>query len=54
MAEFAKVANEWGANVQEPVKPTWRRGLAFCGKCGIQLRRGFKYCPDCGRAVKWE
>lgn len=39
---------------QEPVGPTWRRGLAFCGKCGRQFGRGFKYCPDCGRAVKWE
>ena len=38
---------------QEPVEPTWRLGLAFCGKCGRQFRRGFKYCPDCGQAVKW-
>ena len=39
---------------QEPVEPTWRRGLAFCGKCGRQFGRGFKYCPDCGMAVKWD
>ena len=38
---------------QEPVKPTWRRGLAFCGSCGRQFCHGFKYCPDCGRPVKW-
>lgn len=38
----------------EPVSPTWRRGIPFCGKCGRQFGRGFKYCPDCGRAVKWE
>ncbi len=39
---------------QEPVEPTWRQGLVFCGKCGRQFGRGFKYCPDCGRAVKWD
>lgn len=39
---------------QEPVEPSWRRGIPFCGKCGRQFGRGFKYCPDCGRAVKWE
>lgn len=39
---------------QEPVEPSWRRGIPFCGKCGRQFGRGFKYCPDCGRVVKWE
>lgn len=39
---------------QEPVEPSWRRGIPFCGKCGRQFGRGFKYCPDCGRAVKWK
>ena len=39
---------------QEPVKPLWRRGIPFCGKCGREFGRGFKYCPDCGRKVKWE
>lgn len=39
---------------QAPVKPTWRHGLVFCGKCGRNFGRGFKYCPDCGRAVKWD
>lgn len=39
---------------QEPVEPSWRLGIPFCGKCGRQFGRGFKYCPDCGRAVKWE
>lgn len=38
---------------QEPVEPTWRRGLAFCSSCGRQFCHGFKYCPDCGRPVKW-
>lgn len=39
---------------QEAVEPTWRQGIPFCGKCGRQFGRGFKYCPDCGRAVKWD
>jgi hypothetical protein len=39
---------------QEAVEPSWRRGIPFCGKCCRQFGRGFKYCPDCGRAVKWE
>lgn len=39
---------------QEPVEPTWRRGLAFCSSCGRQFCHGFKYCPDCGRPVKWD
>lgn len=38
---------------QEPVEVTWRRGLAFCSSCGRQFCHGFKYCPDCGRPVKW-
>lgn len=39
---------------QEPVEPTWRHGYAFCGKCGRHFGRGYKYCPDCGQAVKWD
>ena len=39
---------------QEPVEPSWRQGIPFCGKCGRQFWRGVKYCPDCGMAVKWK
>ena len=39
---------------QEAVKPSWRLGIPFCGKCGRHFADGFKYCPDCGREVKWE
>lgn len=39
---------------QEAVKPSWRRGIPFCGKCGRHFADGFKYCPDCGREVKWD
>lgn len=38
---------------QEPVEPTWRQGIPFCGKCGRRFNRGVKYCQDCGQAVKW-
>lgn len=39
---------------QEAVKPIENAGFYYCGAC----RRAFaidgqKYCPDCGRAVKW-
>ena len=39
---------------QEAVEPTWRLGVPFCSKCGRHFKRGYKYCPDCGKAVKWE
>lgn len=41
---------------QEAVEPVWRRGKAFCGKCGLGLHMAVEqnnYCPNCGRAVKW-
>jgi transcription elongation factor Elf1 len=42
---------------QEPVKPKWRNGYAYCGQCGYKLhwivdRNNF--CANCGQAVKWE
>jgi hypothetical protein len=42
---------------QEPVKPTWRWDYAYCGECGFHLHwmvEKNNYCPECGRAVKWE
>ena len=43
---------------QEPVKPTWSQGKAYCGKCGQRLPRKredreINYCGYCGQAVKW-
>ena len=43
---------------QEPVKPTWSQGKAYCGKCGHRLPRKradkeINYCGYCGQAVKW-
>jgi hypothetical protein len=42
---------------QEPVKPTWRWDYAYCGECGFRLHwmvEKNNYCPNCGRAVKWD
>ena len=43
---------------QEPVKPTWSQGKAYCGKCGQRLPRKradkeINYCGYCGQEVKW-
>ena len=44
---------------QEPMKPTWSQGKAYCGKCGQRLPRNrpdkeINYCGYCGQAVKWD
>lgn len=47
---------------QEPVEPrkilpciTRPVGGYVCGHCGIRfLEKNDYYCPNCGRAVKWE
>ena len=47
---------------QEPVKPrkilpciTRPVGWYVCGHCGIRfLEKNDYYCPNCGRAVKWD
>ena len=39
---------------QEPIKPSWRRGRPFCGKCGEILLAHNHFCCGCGRPVKWE
>ena len=44
---------------QEPVKPTWSQGKAYCGNCGQRLPRKCagierRYCSFCGRKVKWD
>lgn len=44
---------------QEPVKPTWSQGKAYCGKCGQRLPRKrsdkeINYCGYCGQKVKWD
>lgn len=41
---------------QEPVEPKWRKGYAYCGQCEYKLHWIVdlnNFCPNCGRAVKW-
>ena len=44
---------------QEPIAPiqddneSWDGDWYRCGACGYLFGIGQKYCPDCGRAVKW-
>ena len=42
---------------QEPVKPRYEdyfgNRIARCGYCNGYIVR-YKYCPGCGKAVKWE
>lgn len=43
---------------QEPVEPTYEmiydNKIPFCGICDTYLNFKMRFCPMCGRAVKWE
>lgn len=43
---------------QEPIAPRRIDGkknhFIKCGNCNIDLMTGDKFCPKCGRAVKWD
>jgi hypothetical protein len=51
---------------QEPVEPVMDIDTWKCGKCGhtlehqellgdnVLFHEQYNYCPECGRAVKWE
>lgn len=45
---------------QEPVKPVpdtsygARPWWFVCGNCKLSVNEDQKYCPNCGRAVKWD
>lgn len=43
---------------QEPVKPRRIDGIRNhfikCGNCNVDLMRGMRFCPSCGKAVKWD
>lgn len=38
-----------------PVRPTWRQGKAYCGKCGKRIpdRIKAKFCCKCGQMIHW-
>ena len=42
---------------QEAVKPRRidgkRNHFIKCGNCNDDLMTGYKFCPNCGKAVKW-
>ena len=45
---------------QEPIKPKPDTSLGarpwwiVCGNCKLSINEDYRYCPYCGRAVKWE
>ena len=39
---------------QEPVKPIRLENWWKCPSCGGNIVANMKYCPRCGKAVKWE
>lgn len=41
--------------ITEPVSKKYSRFYS-CGQCGHDITPGyfFKYCPDCGRKIKWK
>ena len=40
---------------QEPVEPVYELGITRCGRCNHEIDKygGDNYCPQCGKAVKW-
>lgn len=40
---------------QEPVEPVYELGITRCGQCNHEIDKygGDNYCPQCGKAVKW-
>ena len=64
VAEALNIASE-ALKAQEPMKPQVKHfefhyasydeyeDRAYCPKCGIRLIQQVNYCPNCGRAVKW-
>lgn len=36
----------------EPIAPTRKQGVAYCGACGVKLAGRHRYCWWCGRPVK--
>lgn len=41
---------------QEPIEPIRNLGISRCGKCNREIDKydGDRFCPSCGREVKWE
>lgn len=62
--EYERMLNRVRAEVRHAVpkaprvtKPVSKSYTAFytCGQCGFGIRPDiYKYCPNCGRAIKWK
>lgn len=41
---------------QESAKPVYGLGITRCGNCNREIDRydSVRYCPTCGKAVKWD
>lgn len=63
--EYLKVFDDVEKQIEEkkPKSPTWRRGKAFCGRCGGCLEnkeqhssdivQSIRFCKWCGTPVDW-
>ena len=47
--------NNCPLKAQEPVEPVYELGITRCGQCNHEIDKygGDNYCPQCGKAVKW-
>ena len=43
-----------GDIMEDAVIPTLRNRLYVCEKCRQGLGKSYKFCPSCGRVIKWE
>lgn len=59
VCEFEQTRPEWcPMKEQEAVKPRKidgkRNHFIKCGNCNYDILTGFRFCPHCGREVKWK
>ena len=38
----------------EPTIPVKKMNWYVCGKCRTKLYREYKYCPECGKEIRWD
>lgn len=53
-AQDPEKADPAKADPEPAAKPYFRHGLPSCGSCGLQIHKGNKYCPWCGKRVGWD
>lgn len=57
--EYARALNRIRYEIRKSVpiqvkKLKIRYTTYSCGQCGFSLATQYKYCPNCGRKIKWE